>query len=219
MSDQPTDPWGNPIPAGERPPGPPGGDPAPPGVPTPPPGWWQASDGRWYPPETAPGGPTPPVQGPPPGGPTPPAGGDWWGAPPPGQPGDGWSPTGAPGVPTATGGWVPPPPGWGSPYVVQPKRDGQAVGSLVMGILALLCAGVIGIFLGTAAIVTGVLSRRRIRQSGGTLSGEGLATAGLVVGIIATAISVAFFVYTTFINPEFLQDVLDNLTTTTTTPG
>jgi hypothetical protein len=44
-------------PPGERPPDPP--------PPTPPaPGWWRASDGTWYPPETAPGTrPPPPAHG------------------------------------------------------------------------------------------------------------------------------------------------------------
>ncbi len=49
------------------------------------PGWWQASDGKWYPPEQAPGaGPAgPPSGGPPPGYGTPPA----YGAPAGGPPG------------------------------------------------------------------------------------------------------------------------------------
>jgi hypothetical protein len=42
--------------------------PPPPLTPPPPaPGWWQASDGNWYPPETAPGYRQPTAYGPPPG--------------------------------------------------------------------------------------------------------------------------------------------------------
>ncbi|WP_421119959.1 hypothetical protein ACE2AJ_00945 [Aquihabitans daechungensis] len=50
------------------------------------PGWWQASDGKWYPPEQAPGaGPAgPPPGGPPPGYGTPPAYGAPAGGPPTG---------------------------------------------------------------------------------------------------------------------------------------
>jgi hypothetical protein len=39
------------------------------------PGWWQASDGKWYPPEQAPGAAAPGPAGPPPGYGGPPAGG------------------------------------------------------------------------------------------------------------------------------------------------
>ena len=62
---------------------PPGEKPSPPpqSTPTAPaPGWWQASDGNWYPPETSPGNSPPPVYGPPPAyGPLPAYGGAGYG--------------------------------------------------------------------------------------------------------------------------------------------
>jgi Domain of unknown function (DUF4190) len=57
------------------------GEPPPPPTPSPPaPGWWQASDGNWYPPESAPGYRPSPADGPPPGyGPPPAYGGAGYG--------------------------------------------------------------------------------------------------------------------------------------------
>lgn len=109
--------------------------------------------------------------------------------------------------------------GWGTPYLGPAKRDGGSTGALVLGILSILCAGLFGMAFGVGAIVTGTLSRRRIRASGGLLSGEGTATAGLVLGIIGLIVSTIAFVYVTFVNPDALQDIIDQLeTTTTTTP-
>ncbi|MGZ4704138.1 MAG: DUF4190 domain-containing protein [Acidimicrobiales bacterium] len=111
------------------------------------PGWWQASDGKWYPPEQHPGQ-----------------------APPP---------------------YAQPPAAYGYGYAttpVAPRTDGLAVGALVSAIvgvvLLIFCVGIFGTI---AAIPMGFISRKRIRQSGGALQGEGLALAGAIVGIVATA--------------------------------
>jgi hypothetical protein len=83
------------------------------------PGWWQASDGKWYPPEQAPAAPPPATQqmATPPGGP---------GAPPPGAP---------PGVM----------PGGPAPYVTPPAGGGGSnTGKIVaiVVVLALIAGGV-----------------------------------------------------------------------------
>lgn len=95
----------------------------------------------------------------------------------------------------------------------------MAVTSLVVGILSLLCslAACLGIVLGPTAVAFAVVARRRIEQSNGTLTGAGMATAGLVCGIIGAVLSVAWLVYLTA-NPDFLQELQEQLTTTTTTP-
>lgn len=103
--------------------------------------------------------------------------------PPPEQPppSSGWSPT--PPSPYGTPPYGGPPagvPGYG-------KTDGMAVAALVCGILSFVCFGPLT---GIAAIILGVLSRKRIDQSGGTLTGRGMATTGLVLGSIAVAITV-----------------------------
>jgi hypothetical protein len=60
----------------------------------------------------------------------------------------------------------------------------MAVWSLVLGILSLLCLGLLA---GVPAIILSVSAKRRIRSSAEPLGGGGLATAGLVTGIIGTA--------------------------------
>jgi hypothetical protein len=126
-------------------------------------GWWQASDGKWYPPEQAPGY-QPPVGAP----------GPYPGSPYPGTP--------YPGTPYPTSGY-----GYPATPVV-PRTDPLAIGALVSAIvgvvLLLLCIGIFGTI---AAIPMGFISRKRIRESGGALQGEGLALAGAIIGIVATA--------------------------------
>jgi len=60
------------------------------------------------------------------------------------------------------------------------------VWGLVLGILSMLCFGP---FAGVPGIIVSVSARRSIRRSGGALTGGGLATAGLVLSIISTAIT------------------------------
>lgn len=105
------------------------------------PGWWQASDGKWYPP--GPGSPPPPT-------------------PPP--------------------GYVPP--GMGAPYGAAPRTNSNAVISLVLGIAGLLLCG---IFTGIPAVIVGGKAKKDIAASGGAEGGGGMATAGVVLGWIATA--------------------------------
>ena len=140
-----------------------------------------------------------------------------WAHPGPGeQPGYGQpGPEHAPGAYTPQG-WMPQ--GYGAPqWAGQPKTEGMAIGALVCGILSALC-GVIGCFglvVGPIAIVLGVVSRRRIRESGGLTKGDGLALAGLVLGIIGTVASVGWIIaFATW--PE-LRERLEELTSTTTT--
>ena len=143
----------------------------------PPPSWWQDAPGQSGP-QGQPGG----------------AGGPGWGAPggAGGQGGQGWD---APGGPRWEG--APPPgqgPGQGVPFGAHPDpayyrtytprptaRAKGAVAALVCGILAVLCCGV---FTGIVAIYQGSQARYRIRASNGRLSGNGLALAGMVLGII-----------------------------------
>jgi len=65
-----------------------------------------------------------------------------------------------------------------------PKRDGKAVGAMVCGIVGLL---VFGIVLGGVAIGLGVQSRKNIRSSQGSLTGEGFAKAAVILGILDVA--------------------------------
>ncbi len=136
--------------------------------------------------------------------PPPPAGpGAWW---PGGPQGPG---PGAAAPPASQYGWVPP-----------ARVEGMANGALVAGILSLLCGllGVGSILVGPIAVMLGVFARRRINDSGGALTGMNRAVAGIVLGIVGFVIS-AIWLAVVAANPDLVQDLIDNLGTTTTTTG
>ena len=102
-------------------------------------GWWLASDGKWYPPSSAPAPATPMSP-----------------APPPYVPAS---------LPTAN----------------------EAIWSLVLGIGSFfLC----GIFMGIPAIILGNNAKKKIATAGGQLGGQGLATAGVVLGWISVGLTI-----------------------------
>ena len=85
---------------------------------------------------------------------------------------------------------MPPPPAMSTAVG---RTDGMAIASFVLGILSVpggVFYGVFGIVLGPIAIVLGLLARRRIKASGGVLSGGGLATAGWILGVCGVVIAV-----------------------------
>jgi len=79
---------------------------------------------------------------------------------------------------------VPPPP---PPGVTSPRNSGLALSAMIVGIAAIpaACACGIGFIAGIVAIVLAVLAKRQINEANGTLGGSGMATAGLVCGIVA----------------------------------
>jgi hypothetical protein len=80
-----------------------------------------------------------------------------------------------------------PPSGYGYPPPYRPTPT-QAVFSLVLGVISILFC-YLGVLIGPAAIVLSVVARKDIESKPpGTMSGAGLATAGLVTGIIGTVI-------------------------------
>ena len=52
--------------------------------------------------------------------------------------------------------------------------------------------GVLALILGPIAIFLGLSSQRRIQASGGALGGGGMAKAGWIVGIVATALGAVY---------------------------
>lgn len=203
-----TDPWGNPLPEPTQPPTQP---PTPPPATAPIPGQQSAPGGDWYvpppgttPPEAAPGGYPPggyPPAGYPPSGNSP-------GAYPPGgyPPAGGW--TGQPGAyPGGYGAGYPgAPTGWG--YAGPPRNDRQATTSLVLGILSTtLCIGWIGAIMAIVAIVIGLQSRKRIAGSNGTLTGAGMALAGVICGAVGLVLSIGFTVWI-LSNPNWLDEIM-----------
>jgi Domain of unknown function (DUF4190)/N-terminal domain of toast_rack, DUF2154 len=113
----------------------------------------------------------------------------------------------APG-PTPPAPPTPPPPPPPRPTSTRPKTSGFAIASLVMGILGFTCLFILGSVL---AIIFGFIARSDIRQSKGAKSGTGMATAGIVLGIVMLAL-VALFV--AVVIPITFKDVGPTRTTT-----
>jgi uncharacterized protein DUF4190 len=153
------------------------------------PGWWLASDGKWYPAElwTGPPGTRPDAGA---GGPTPQPS-QPLGSAPPGYASYGSTPSG--GVPGGHGG-ANPYAAYGyqySPYGTAPagrRTNGMAVASLVCGI-----GGFLFFVPAILGIIFGFVARSQIRQSDGRQGGQGLATAGIIVGFAWVALFVVVF--------------------------
>jgi type IV pilus assembly protein PilA len=69
-------------------------------------------------------------------------------------------------------------------YTGEQETEGKAVGSLILGILAIFPLGLLA---GIPAVILGHLSKANIRKSMGRLKGDGMATAGLIMGYISLA--------------------------------
>lgn len=123
-----------------------------------------------------------PPYGQPPQGPygQPPYGQPPYGQPPYGQPPYGANPYGA-------NPYGPMPYGYG----YAPQAEKGATTSLVLGIVGFF---ICGILLGPAAIIEGVKARKRIRESNGMLTGDGMALAGIILGGIVSALYVGFII-------------------------
>lgn len=83
-----------------------------------------------------------------------------------------------------------------SGYPPQPKTSGLAIWSLVLGFLSLACFSILCAIPG---VICGHKALSKIKHSGGTLSGQGLAIAGLVMGYIGLLLAVILIV------PDFLK--------------
>ncbi|MDF7640824.1 DUF5067 domain-containing protein [Bifidobacterium sp. ESL0784] len=80
------------------------------------------------------------------------------------------------------------------PFGPGAKRPGMAIVALVLGIVAIILfwIPIVGIGCGVAAIVTGIISMRKINAE--RLRGKGMSIGGLVTGIIAAVLSVIVFI-------------------------
>jgi hypothetical protein len=74
-----------------------------------------------------------------------------------------------------------------APVVGAKKDSGLAIASLVCGIAAWIIFPVVAAI---AAVITGHLAKKEIRDSGGTLSGDGMALAGLLLGYIQLGLAI-----------------------------
>lgn len=76
-------------------------------------------------------------------------------------------------------------PGYG--YPAPPRSNGKAMSSMIIGIVSILFC-YLGALIGPVAIVLSVLGKNEIKRSHGTQTGGGMATAGLVTGIVGTLV-------------------------------
>ena len=145
-------------------------------------------------------------------------------APNPAWPGHSSATPSTPPPPAAPPGAGAPPPAWpGYPAPPQPtwqgpKFAGMAIASMICGILSITCTGFLGIILGPTALGLGLAGRRAIDASNGWKKGNGMATAGIVTGVIGIVLSIVYLIFL-LKNPNFITDFVNNLTTTTTTAG
>jgi hypothetical protein len=116
--------------------------------------------------------------------------------PPPGPSQQGFPPSGPPPAyqqPAPPFSPTGPPPGYtayGSPGAFgPPKTSGKAIASLVCGIVGLLCFGII---LGPVALGLGLSAKKDIGASNGSVTGGGMATAGIVLGVLSIVAWVGF---------------------------
>ena len=85
-----------------------------------------------------------------------------------------------------------PPSSPGGPYVVgsassMPQTSNLAVIALILGIVSWVFLPFIGAI---GAVITGHMGRREVQASGGRLTGDGLALAGLILGYLNLAVFV-----------------------------
>lgn len=72
-------------------------------------------------------------------------------------------------------------------YAPPPPNSTMAIVSLVAGILGWTFVPLIG---SIVAVITGHMAKKEIKESGGRIGGDGLATAGLILGYIALGLSI-----------------------------
>jgi type IV pilus assembly protein PilA len=102
----------------------------------------------------------------------------------------------------STAGW-PLPPGHIAPSPHAPAPDaetsGMAIGSLICGLFFLVLPAAI------AAVILGHISHSQIRKSMGRLKGQGLATAGLILGYMGIAVIPFILIIAALAIPNLLR--------------
>jgi hypothetical protein len=72
------------------------------------------------------------------------------------------------------------------------KTAGSAVASMVLGIMSLATC-ILGIFFAIPAVICGHVAKGKIKASQGTLGGDGMALAGLILGYIGIGLTVTIY--------------------------
>jgi hypothetical protein len=99
-------------------------------------------------------------------------------------------------------GSQPPPPVYGAApvyypqgygYAAKPSTNGMAIASLVLGLVGFFTCGYTFFIAPVLAVVFGVKGRRQIRETG--QQGDGMALAGIILGVIGLVISAAIVIF------------------------
>lgn len=100
-----------------------------------------------------------------------------------------------------------------TPTTSQPKTSGLAIASLICGISAVI----LPIFFNSiAAVITGHMAKKEINASNGTITGGGMATAGLILGWIQIALFVLAVVVIVFltISAPSINNIFNEISST-----
>lgn len=71
-----------------------------------------------------------------------------------------------------------------TPLQIQPKTNGKAIASLVLGVCA-FCVGLCGII----GFILGIIAKKEIDSSAGAQKGEGMAIWGILLGAVGALIN------------------------------
>ncbi|MCS6801464.1 MAG: DUF4190 domain-containing protein [Chloroflexota bacterium] len=85
------------------------------------------------------------------------------------------------------------------------RRSGLAIASLIFGILAVLTICNFFFIPSIVAVVTGLIARSQINNSGGMLTGSGMATAGIVLGVLGALFLCGMNLFFFATNPDLLR--------------
>jgi len=78
---------------------------------------------------------------------------------------------------------------------MNPSTSGTAIASLIFGILSWLMLPFVGAII---AVILGHIARSEIRRAPpGTIEGDGLALAGLILGLIQIGLAICLFLFVT----------------------
>jgi hypothetical protein len=92
------------------------------------------------------------------------------------------------------------------PPVLETRKSGLAIWSLVFGILAVvLSVACVGPLFAIPAVICGHMAHSRIKRSGGALSGGGLALGGLITGYISIAMIPVIAMLAAIAIPNFVK--------------
>lgn len=134
--------------------------------------------------------------------------------PPPPPPGNTPPPPGGGGnyPPPPGGGYPPPSGGYGGDYgggYAQPVTNQKALWAMILGILSIACCGILA---GIPALILGNSAKKEIAASGGAQKGDGMAKAGVILGIVSIVITVLYIIVFTTTDIFTFEGNLDTRT-------